>query len=123
MATLPFRPPQFSDDAAWLPPWLQPNHSQSSMTPFLRDDDNFPNSLQNVDIPKGDNNLAKDSNLLLSGGSIHKPYNVCRLYLSGEDSSPITLTPCEKVLHFNLYLSTDGTSSINDTSQNDYQIC
>ncbi|XP_074291944.1 uncharacterized protein LOC141618760 isoform X2 [Silene latifolia] len=102
MATLPFRPPQFSDDAAWLPPWLQPNHSQSSMTPFLRDDDNFPNSLQNVDIPKGDNNLAKDSNLLLSGGSIHKPYNV---------------------LHFNLYLSTDGTSSINDTSQNDYQIC
>ncbi|XP_074291941.1 uncharacterized protein LOC141618758 isoform X2 [Silene latifolia] len=119
MATLPFRPPQFSDDVAWLPPWLQPNHSQSSMTPFLHDDDNFPHS-QNVDIPKGDNNHAKDLNLLLSGGSVQKPYNVCRLYLSGEDSSPITLTPCEKVLHFNLYLSTDGTSSINDTSQNDF---
>ncbi|XP_021752281.1 uncharacterized protein LOC110717809 isoform X2 [Chenopodium quinoa] len=104
MASFPFRPPQFSDDVAWLPAWLQPNHSAS--TPQNLDDEELSrHSLQNV----GENNQVKDSNL----STIKDSRYICQLYLSGEESSPVTLTTsCEKVLHFNLHLSTDGTPSI-----------
>ncbi|XP_021774930.1 uncharacterized protein LOC110738805 isoform X2 [Chenopodium quinoa] len=104
METFPLRPPQFSDDVAFLPAWLQPNHSAS--TPQNLDDEEFScHSLQNV----GENNQVKDSNL----SAIKDSRYICQLYLSGEESSPVTLTTsCEKVLHFNLHLSTDGTPSI-----------
>ncbi|KMT15752.1 hypothetical protein BVRB_3g057290 [Beta vulgaris subsp. vulgaris] len=92
MATLPFRPPQFSDDVAWLPAWLQPNQSTASPQ-HLSNEEVFLPSLQNVDPFEGEN--RKESNILTSRESRFK---ICHLYLSGEESSPITLTPsCEKV--------------------------
>ncbi|XP_010672197.2 uncharacterized protein LOC104888808 isoform X1 [Beta vulgaris subsp. vulgaris] len=112
MATLPFRPPQFSDDVAWLPAWLQPNQSTASPQ-HLSNEEVFLPSLQNVDPFEGEN--RKESNILTSRESRFK---ICHLYLSGEESSPITLTPsCEKqVRHFDLRLSTGGTSSIVSNS-------
>ncbi|KAK9665071.1 hypothetical protein RND81_14G088400 [Saponaria officinalis] len=65
-----------------------------------------PHFSDNADSIRG-NDPAKDSNLLLNGESRYKSHNIRHLYLSGEDSSPISLTR-EKVLHFNLHLSTDG---------------
>ncbi|KAL2920979.1 Mediator of DNA damage checkpoint protein 1 [Bienertia sinuspersici] len=105
MATLPFRPPQFSDDVAWLPAWLQPN--QSTLTSHdIANNELF----QNVDSHKGESSQVKEPCLLTNR---ENNYNICHLYLSGDESSPVTLTPSyEKVLHFNLHLSTDVTSSI-----------
>ncbi|XP_021835979.2 uncharacterized protein [Spinacia oleracea] len=107
MAT--FRPPQFSDDVAWLPAWLQPNQSAVTPSQGLTSEENSRHSLQDVDIFKGENSQVKEPYLSTHRGS---RYNICHLYLSGEESSPATLTPsCDKVLHLNLHLSSDGTSS------------
>lgn len=107
MASFPFRPPQFSDDAAWLPAWLQSSQAATPLNQLT--EDSLHHSVQGMDPLKGDNIQVKDPRLQPSIGNT---YNIGQLYLSGEENTPLTLTPsCEKVLHFNLHLSTDGISS------------
>ncbi|CAO2838160.1 unnamed protein product [Amaranthus hypochondriacus] len=121
METHSFRPPQFSDDVAWLPAWLQPNQP----TPASEDvpnQDPFRHSLQNVDPFEGETGPFIESIVLNNGQG---KSNNFQLYLSGDESTPLTMTPsCEKVFHFKLHLSIGETSPIIssplfDVSQDD----
>ncbi|XP_043693485.1 uncharacterized protein LOC122643968 isoform X1 [Telopea speciosissima] len=106
MASPGFRQPQFSEDIAWLPAWIQPHHMQPL------DGDNGPQTPEQackdsvflqVSASEG-----KDE-ILFAKGDIR--YNSFHLFLSGDDCSPIGLTPTtENLPHFHLHLSSDGIS-------------
>ncbi|KAJ4846439.1 hypothetical protein Tsubulata_037278 [Turnera subulata] len=111
MASLGFRPPQFSEDLAWLPPWLH-HHPQAQPSPSPR-----PESLTaSGPVPKGltfsRGNSSDVENLREERGG----YNSCHLFLSGEDASERSITPSQpNVLHFRLYLSSDGDSECSQS--------
>ncbi|XP_059649301.1 uncharacterized protein LOC132295170 [Cornus florida] len=110
---LGFRHPQFSEDVAWLPAWLQQNHAEP-----------FDEHIKEGETPLGqwfedqDNVIAgKDVNL---SSSEDGRYKTCHLFLSGEDNSAVSFSPSSKnVIHFHLQLSVDGNmpSSPLDASQ------
>ncbi|WCJ39193.1 hypothetical protein M5689_020201 [Euphorbia peplus] len=91
MSSLGFRPPQFSEDYAWLPAWLQNPQVESSGNSFKEPQSNF----------SPVENLSREE----------ERYNFCRLFLSGDDTSQITLSSSPgNVLHLRLRLSSDGES-------------
>ncbi|KAF9686343.1 hypothetical protein SADUNF_Sadunf03G0148800 [Salix dunnii] len=98
MASLGFRPPQFSEDFAWLPPWLQ--HSQSESPPAANQEFN------------GLINNGKDVEILsIEEQGRNYYYNNCHLFLSsGEDNNTqYSITPSPgNLLHLRLRLSTDS---------------
>ncbi|KAL7225658.1 hypothetical protein ACSBR1_020923 [Camellia fascicularis] len=106
---LGFRPPQFSEEVAWRPAWLQQHHVE----PF--DEQTTPEQkFTNITTGKDVNLSSRDEGR----------YDSCHLFLSGEDNSPASLAQSSgnEVVHFHLHLSPDGISqhmpsSLLDTSQ------
>ncbi|XP_048134448.1 uncharacterized protein LOC115743774 isoform X2 [Rhodamnia argentea] len=107
MASLGFRHPQFSEDLAWLPDWLQQSQSEYPVA----------QPLESAALSR--ENVGEDKRLELSskdGGG----YTGCRLFLSGEDGSPFLSgedgSPTSyaqspgKVLHFHLRFSYNSGS-------------
>ncbi|CAA2973581.1 Hypothetical predicted protein [Olea europaea subsp. europaea] len=79
------RPPQFSEDPAWLPGWLQ----QCDFQPLSVED-----------------NVSKGESVIDKGGFV-----IGQLFLSGNDSSPFTCAQSiENVVYSHLHLSLDGNS-------------
>ncbi|XVF24521.1 hypothetical protein REPUB_Repub13aG0135300 [Reevesia pubescens] len=96
MGRLGFRPPQFSEELAWLPACLQ-RITDTSVDPRSPSHRQF----KELSCIQGE-----DSELLS-----RKESQRFRLFLSGEDNSPISSFPSSKdVLHFRLHLSSDGNS-------------
>ncbi|GMH19382.1 hypothetical protein Nepgr_021223 [Nepenthes gracilis] len=108
MGSLGFRRPQFSEDADWIPAWLQ---SRVAMAPLDEPHEDHQIQLEqslNDMAPFQRSNRIEDPSLLRSKGS---NYYSNLLYLSGLENSCVSCTPCEKVLQFDLHLSMDGISS------------
>ncbi|KAJ6414496.1 hypothetical protein OIU84_003488 [Salix udensis] len=101
MASLGFRPPQFSEDLAWLPPWLQHPQSESPSPPPAANQD-FNGLINN----------GKDVEILsIEEQGRNYYYNNCHLFLSsGEDNNTqYSITPSlGNALHLRLRLSTDS---------------
>ncbi|XVE52334.1 hypothetical protein DITRI_Ditri02bG0114500 [Diplodiscus trichospermus] len=98
MGSLGFRPPQFSEELAWLPACLQ-RITNTSVEPRNPSHQQF----QELSSIQGD-----DSELLWRDES---RCNSFRLFLSEEGNSPISSFPSSKdVLHFCLHLSSDVDS-------------
>ncbi|CAK9162702.1 unnamed protein product [Ilex paraguariensis] len=117
-----FRPPQFSEDLAWLPAWLQPNHDQplnqhngEGHTPMEQCIQELSNLQQNISTEDEANLSSRDE-----AGRKSFP-----LFLSGEDNSPVSFAQSSgNMVHFHLHLSLDGNSEYEnapspllDTSQ------
>ncbi|KAF3434235.1 hypothetical protein FNV43_RR25338 [Rhamnella rubrinervis] len=113
MESLGFRPPQFSEDFAWLPCWLQQhqveefdeqfNETLCSSKPLSKDLTLFQGNISN----------GEDATLLArkEGG-----YSGCHLFLSGEDNLSISFASSrENVLQFHLHLSSDGYTQYSQT--------
>ncbi|KAL1149923.1 hypothetical protein V6Z11_A10G222900 [Gossypium hirsutum] len=99
MGSLGFRPPQFSEELAWLPACLQ----------RITDSSEQPRSPSHQQFKDFSCIQGEDSELLLSKEDIR--CNSFCLILSGEDNSPISSFPSSKdMLHFRLNLSSDGDS-------------
>ncbi|GAB2272455.1 hypothetical protein Dimus_007281 [Dionaea muscipula] len=114
MACLGFHPPQFSEDVAWLPAWLQPH------VVMMPSDENSPSnedrqvssnqSLKVVARSKENNRGNEDPKLLTNKvGQFYCDY----LHLSRDDEYPLTISPSlrEEMCQFDLHLSADGASS------------
>ncbi|GAB4827759.1 hypothetical protein Ancab_034645 [Ancistrocladus abbreviatus] len=105
-----FRPPQFSDDVAWLPAWLQP-HVRTMHLDDLVQDHQLPSEQSLKDMASLKTNDGEDEDPDPLQNKESRCYSK-HLYLSGWDASPASFSlSCDKVLQFNLHLSTDGISS------------
>ncbi|KAF7137778.1 hypothetical protein RHSIM_Rhsim07G0071100 [Rhododendron simsii] len=115
---LGFRPPQFSEEVAWLPAWLQQH------------DDGEPMDCEQHIIGLGGGETTLELERGFTTGNTadlssrdEGRYKSCHLFLSGEDNSPASFAPSSgNVVNFHLHLSADHTSqntpsSPLDTSQ------
>ncbi|KAH0744785.1 hypothetical protein KY290_032778 [Solanum tuberosum] len=101
---LGFHPPQFSEEAAWLPGWLQ---QQDVETKSSYNGTNIGNSFSQEFLQQH-NAVASHQQSTQEDG-----YKSCHLFLSGDDSSPLSLVhPINNVVQFHLHLSL-GCSSEN----------
>ncbi|KAL9250197.1 hypothetical protein AKJ16_DCAP14872 [Drosera capensis] len=116
MASLGFRPPQFSDDAAWLPAWLQPHvagmDDEEEKRERLSEDDcraTWDRVLKDAAPLEGENR-TEDPNILSNRGS---GWYCDHLLLSGDSYSAACCSSISsrKMCQFDLHLSTDGISS------------
>ncbi|CAL0333003.1 unnamed protein product [Lupinus luteus] len=135
MASLGLRPPQFSEDSAWLPSWLHNsitfesthflNHSQLPFNQLLKSQSRRlliyrPSVLileivseyfdcKDVEASHGNCNDCEESNAI---SREEGRYKSCHLFLSGEDNSPASVAPSHgnDVFHFSLHLSSDVDS-------------
>ncbi|XP_057807950.1 uncharacterized protein LOC131022471 isoform X2 [Salvia miltiorrhiza] len=102
MGRLPgFRPPQFSEEDAWLPGWLQQGNDEWLDVESTKEDHiTFEKRVEELrDFNSGDSLRDK-------GGC-----NVGQLFISGTDSSPFSCAQsANDVVHFHLCLSSDGDS-------------
>ncbi|XP_054816742.1 uncharacterized protein LOC129316374 isoform X2 [Prosopis cineraria] len=100
MASLGPRPPQFSEDVAWLPSWFQNLRTDGS---YECEKESYIHPSEK-DLAVSQENLGegKDINAL----SREDGYKSCHLFLSGEDNSPTSLFSSPgNVLPFSLHLS------------------
>ncbi|XP_059282924.1 uncharacterized protein LOC132036580 isoform X2 [Lycium ferocissimum] len=105
---LGFRPPQFSEEAAWLPGWLQ-QHDIETNSSYNATNIGKPFSHQHME------EMIQQHNAVASypQSTQEDGYNSCHLFLSGVDSSPLSLVqPIDNVVQFHLHLSV-GCSSEN----------
>ncbi|WOG88196.1 hypothetical protein DCAR_0207430 [Daucus carota subsp. sativus] len=103
-----FRPPQFSEDVNWLPPWLQPCESAEQIQGLSQ----F--KLTSEELPCLNTVTREDANFLITEEGRYKS---CHLFLSAEDNSPLTFASSSgNVPKFHLHLSTDDDSE-NKESQ------
>ncbi|KAK7260696.1 hypothetical protein RIF29_26955 [Crotalaria pallida] len=110
MASLGLRPPHFSEDVAWLPSWLHNSMTcgsnefvRVSQVPFKQD---LAPSQENCNNCKEMNAISREEDR----------YKSCHLFLSGEDSSPVSVAPSPgNVVHFSLRLSSDVDSLLCPT--------
>ncbi|XP_058107397.1 uncharacterized protein LOC131250984 isoform X2 [Magnolia sinica] len=115
MAMSGFRHPQFSEDIAWLPAWLQPHQVPFSSEQIKDSQIGSPAASKDVAFLQGS---SGPEDKLFSKGSAR--YSCCRLFLSGDDHSPIANTPSSgNVLHFDLHLSSDGISQLPSIQSHD----
>lgn len=118
--SLGFRPPQFSEDVAWLPAWLNQLHVET-LSDRIGESQNYCNqAFKDLNFLHENNSGGNGwSELLSKGGG----YNNCRLFLSGEDSSPICSDPSSaNVLDFHLHLpSKDDSQNISSSQQEIFQ--
>ncbi|XP_057976310.1 uncharacterized protein LOC131163672 [Malania oleifera] len=106
MASLGFRPPQFSEDVAWLPAWLQQHQAESFHEHISGPQAPSEQAFQDFAGIQG--NISKNASML---SSEEGRYNSCHLFLSGDDSSPLSFASFPRnVLHFHLHLSSDDSS-------------
>ncbi|XP_026660159.1 uncharacterized protein LOC103706321 isoform X2 [Phoenix dactylifera] len=112
-----YHSPQFSEDIAWLPPWLQPHQ-----LPMFGDGDKdeqgvSPQVCKNV-IPIEEE--AIDSGQHGQFFRDHARFSGCRLHLSGNDETPAGSTPSSgNALHFHLHLSSVGVSQPSSSQLSD----
>ncbi|KAF1858737.1 hypothetical protein Lal_00044770 [Lupinus albus] len=116
MASLGLRPPQFSEDSAWLPSWLHNsitfestlflNHSQLPFNHLLK-----PINLCATDVEASQEN-CNDCEEINTISKEEGRYKSCHLFLSGEDNSLVSVAPSHgnDVFHFSLHLSSDVDS-------------
>ncbi|KAK4285312.1 hypothetical protein QN277_002025 [Acacia crassicarpa] len=105
MANLGLRPPQFSEDVAWVPAWFQNLRTDGSYEYVKESEIHLNENLKDLAVPQENFGEGKDSNAQ-SGEECG--YKSCHLFLSGEDNSPTSLASSpgnEQVLHFRLRLS------------------
>ncbi|XP_023550837.1 uncharacterized protein LOC111808859 isoform X1 [Cucurbita pepo subsp. pepo] len=113
METLELRPPQFSEDLAWLPCWLQ--HNQATPSSEQEIECNYESAIKESEHSIINN--LEDANLYpRDGGS-----NDFRLFLSGQDSIPesVAISSNNQALHFHLHLSSYGGSECTPTQDLD----
>ncbi|XP_042422568.1 uncharacterized protein LOC122010192 isoform X1 [Zingiber officinale] len=113
MADGVYHSPQFSENAAWLPAWLQPDSNDS------HDNEKSNSLLRSEDLvyPQDVTIIRKNTQPF----GEHARYADCLLHLSGDDETPGGCTS-ETRLHFPMYLSSSGipdTTSIqlNEANQ------
>ncbi|XP_009370646.2 uncharacterized protein LOC103959984 isoform X2 [Pyrus x bretschneideri] len=120
--TLGFRPPQFSEDLAWLPGWLQ-QHQKEQLDECTNEPKgtNLELASKDLRIFQGNTSEGKDANTF---SHEEVAYKSCHLFLSGEDNSAVSFASSPgNVLHFHLHLSSNGYSQCSplqplDASQN-----
>ncbi|XP_052173993.1 uncharacterized protein LOC127789211 isoform X2 [Diospyros lotus] len=96
---LGFRRPQFSEEVAWLPAWLQ----QSNVEPL----DNRFTEGEIVDQRSMVNTTVEEA---VQSSRDEGRYKSCHLFLSEDDNSLACFTPSSgNVVHFHLHLSADHT--------------
>ncbi|KAL6009849.1 hypothetical protein ACLOJK_000280 [Asimina triloba] len=78
-----YHPPQFSEDSAWLPAWLQPHQLPFSVQQIEADQPISPASCKDKISNGAEGNFSEGAGR----------YSGCRLFLSGDDSSPMSSTP------------------------------
>ncbi|KAL5732666.1 hypothetical protein ACOSQ2_032358 [Xanthoceras sorbifolium] len=104
MASLGFRHPQFSEDLAWLPVWLQ-RHQVEVLEEYQA---TTSQSIKDLATIQGNTSEGKDVDLL---SREEGRYDSCHLFFSGEDNSPTSFASSPgNVLHFRLHLSSNSVS-------------
>ncbi|PQQ02179.1 hypothetical protein Pyn_10784 [Prunus yedoensis var. nudiflora] len=112
--TLGFRPPQFSEDLAWLPGWLQ-QHQKEQWEECMNElkSTNLELGCKDLKSFQGNTNEEKDANTLSREEGRCNRYH---LFLSGEDNSAAGFASSPgNVLHFHLHLSSNGSSQCSPT--------
>ncbi|XP_057513450.1 uncharacterized protein LOC130795400 isoform X1 [Actinidia eriantha] len=111
------RRPQFSEEVAWLPAWLQQHHAQG------QDQGESFDVEDQTTLHQTFTNISTGKDATLSSPDEGR-YKSCHLLLSGDDNSPASLAPSfgNQVVDFHLHLSAGGTSqnmpsSLMDTPQ------
>ncbi|KAL2461089.1 BRCA1 C Terminus domain containing protein [Abeliophyllum distichum] len=108
------RPPQFSEDPAWLPGWLQQCNPQPLSVEAI--DNEHTTFQQRVEFLQ--ENISKGESLMDKDG-----FMIGHLFLSGNDSSPFTWAQSpEHVVQHHLHLSLDGNSEKTTLTTDAYQI-
>ncbi|KAI3740592.1 hypothetical protein L2E82_31060 [Cichorium intybus] len=104
---LGFHPPHFSEDAAWLPGWLQPSTIREASNQALQ----CPSAQGLEEIGCLQQNISNRDNENLSDNGVCKSFH---LFLSGEDNSTMNFPSCSSnhEIQYHLHLST------NEESQN-----
>ncbi|XP_071932068.1 uncharacterized protein [Coffea arabica] len=115
-----FRPAQFSEDAAWLPIWLQ----QQNVEPFNEGinggETPFDQRVKELQLLQQEINKEENANLSRSGEG---GYKSCHLLLSEDEISPHCFAASnDNVINFHLHLSADSNSEclanpLKDSSQ------
>ncbi|KAJ6852942.1 uncharacterized protein M6B38_252310 [Iris pallida] len=113
MASCGYHSPQFSEDVAWLPAWLQPHQLPPFGDDRKKDGEAISQSSRENLAPSG-KNICHGQDALLFRNHDAK-YSGCHLYLSGEDNSIAGNSPssASQALHFNLHLSSADASQIS----------
>ncbi|XP_047148511.1 uncharacterized protein LOC124820789 isoform X3 [Vigna umbellata] len=106
MATLAFRPPHFSEEVAWLPCWLQSLGTNGSIEFVKESQAHSYKEAKDPGPSEETGNAGEDFNAM---SREEGRYRSCHLFLSGDDSSPLSVasSPENQVFHFNLCLSSD----------------
>ncbi|KAK9123338.1 hypothetical protein Sjap_012940 [Stephania japonica] len=104
MASSGFREPQFSEDMAWLPPWLLPHRE------LIPDDGGIDVGTASQQACKEMHANSEKDAVLISSEEVR--YKSCHLFLSGDDGSPVGTIESlgNQFLHFHLHLSSSGIS-------------
>ncbi|AES68674.2 hypothetical protein MTR_3g013490 [Medicago truncatula] len=123
MATQTLRPPYFSEDVAWVPSWLQ-NLRNDGFNEYVKDSQAPSNQAEKDLAPSPKYGIdVKDVDVLSreEGG-----YRSCHLFLSGSDSSSLSVAPSPgNVFQFSLHLSSDVDSlfcSTQDLNQSHHAV-
>ncbi|KAL7157929.1 hypothetical protein ABFS83_02G108900 [Erythranthe nasuta] len=100
-----FRPPQFSEDDAWVPAWLQQcNFKRLNVDEIKKDHITFEQRVEELQFLQ--TGISDGESLREDGGC-----NIGRLFISGTDSSPFSFArSADNVVQFHLCLSLDGNS-------------
>ncbi|KAL3829827.1 hypothetical protein ACJIZ3_018629 [Penstemon smallii] len=108
-----FRPPQFSEDDVWLPPWLQQcDIKRLNVEGFNKDHATFEQRVEELQFLR--KSISSGESCREVGGC-----NIGHLLLSGADCSPLSFAQSvDDVVQFHLRLSSDGNSE-NTTLTND----
>ncbi|KAK2439981.1 hypothetical protein QL285_011444 [Trifolium repens] len=113
MATQTLRQPYFSEDVAWVPSWLQ-NLRTDGFDEYVKESQAPSNHAEKDLAPSAEKGInVKDFNVLSreEGG-----YRSCHLFLSGGDSSSLSVAPSPgNVFQFSLHLSSDVDSLVFPT--------
>ncbi|KOM43164.1 hypothetical protein LR48_Vigan05g076800 [Vigna angularis] len=105
MATLAFRPPHFSEEVAWLPCWLQSLGTNGSIEFVKESQAHSYKEAKDPGPSEETGNAGEDFNAM---SREEGRYRSCHLFLSGDDSSPLSVASSpENVFHFSLRLSSD----------------
>ncbi|XP_038891948.1 uncharacterized protein LOC120081282 isoform X2 [Benincasa hispida] len=112
METLELRLPQFSEDLAWLPCWLQDNHTTPSSEQVIECD--YESAIKEVGY--GIINKLEGANLYPKDSGCNRFH----LFLSGQDNiSESVAASSNNALHFHLHLSSYGGSECTSTQHLD----
>ncbi|KAG4994379.1 hypothetical protein JHK84_031338 [Glycine max] len=108
MATQSLRPPHFSEDVAWLPSWLQSLGTNGSIEFVKESQAASYQEAKDLGPSQENGNDEKDFNAISREKGRYKS---CHLFLSGDDSSPVSVASSpENVFHCSLRLSSDVDS-------------